>query len=65
MLKITPLLIMHEVKQKKCSSDVPELCLPNFIISEIGLHWSCVIHRAEMDLACFLARICILLCILR
>jgi len=27
--------------------------LLNFIIGKMGLHWPCVIHWAEMDLACF------------
>ena len=44
MLKIMPLLIMHEDEQKKCSSELPKLYLPDFIISDMGLHWPCVIQ---------------------
>jgi len=44
MLIIMPLLIMHEYEQKICSSELPKLYLPNFILSEMGLHWPCVIR---------------------
>ena len=44
---------MHEDEQWKCSSELPELYLSNFVLGEMGLHWPCVIHWTEMDLACF------------